>query len=170
MIYWIKRLICPANNKQWGEQGILLFEKAPWAPPVPCLLVVYMFGTDLHSKKKSTSEHLFWCFRLSQIEDSIQYLEGPNSTWKDLDRNLGVRLDTVLIPPGPQDSYQGPSRYWIESSICGNLKHKKGALKYFFLRVCGTDSWAPAKWDNINGLLIWHQRFLLPVQPHFQQM
>ena len=30
-----------------------------------------------HSKKKSTSEHLFWCFSLSQIEDSIQYLEGP---------------------------------------------------------------------------------------------
>ena len=33
--------------------------------------------TATHSKKKSTSEHLFWCFRLSQIEDSIQYLEGP---------------------------------------------------------------------------------------------
>ena len=35
-------------------------------------------GILLHSKKKGTSEHLFWCFRLSQIEDSIQYLEGPN--------------------------------------------------------------------------------------------
>ena len=34
----------------------------------------------IHSKKKSVSEHLFWCFRLSQIEDSIEYLEGPNST------------------------------------------------------------------------------------------
>ena len=42
--------------------------------------------------KKSTSEHLFWCFRLSQIEDSIQYLVGPNSTWKDHARNLGVQL------------------------------------------------------------------------------
>ena len=51
----------------------------------------------IHSKKKSTSEHLFWCFRLSQIEDSIHYLEGPNSSWKDLDRNLGVQM--------------GPSRY-----------------------------------------------------------
>ena len=50
----------------------------------------------VHSKKKSTSEHLFWCFRLSQIEDSIQYLEGPNSTWKDHDSNLGVRLNRVL--------------------------------------------------------------------------
>ena len=47
----------------------------------------------LHFKKKSTSEHLFWCFRLSQIEDLIQYLEGPNSTWKDHDRHLGVHLD-----------------------------------------------------------------------------
>ena len=27
---------------------------------------------DVHSKKKSTLEHLFWCFRLSQIEDSTQ--------------------------------------------------------------------------------------------------
>ena len=43
----------------------------------------------VHSKKKSTSEHLFWCFRLSQIEDSIEYLEGPNTTWKDYDRNVG---------------------------------------------------------------------------------
>ena len=50
---------------------------------LPCNLV--------HSKKKSTSEHLFWCFRLSQIEYSIQYLEGPNSTWKDHDRNLWVQ-------------------------------------------------------------------------------
>ena len=32
---------------------------------------------SLHSKKKNTSEHLFWCFRLSQIEDSIYYLEDP---------------------------------------------------------------------------------------------
>ena len=47
---------------------------------------------EVHSKKKSTSEHLFWCFRLSQIEASIEYLEGPNSTWKDHDRNLGVQI------------------------------------------------------------------------------
>ena len=37
-------------------------------------------------------EHHFWYFRLSQIEDSIQYLQGTNSTWKDHDRNLGVHL------------------------------------------------------------------------------
>ena len=48
--------------------------------------------SNIHSKKLSTSENLFWCFRLSQIEDFIQCLEGPNSTWKDHDRNLGVHL------------------------------------------------------------------------------
>ena len=74
----------------------------------------------LHSKKKSTSEHFFWCFSLSQIEDSIQYLEGPNS------------------PDGPQDSYHGPSRYYlvlpgIEQSplFVTTWSTKKGALKYF---------------------------------------
>ena len=51
----------------------------------------------IHSKKKSTSEYLFWCFRLSQIEDSIQYMEGPNSTWKDHDRNLGVQIAALLL-------------------------------------------------------------------------
>ena len=61
-------------------------------------LIFRMEGWDYvtfapHSKKKNTSEHLFWCFRLLQIEDSIQYLEGPNSTWKDHDRHLGVHLD-----------------------------------------------------------------------------
>ena len=58
-----------------------------------------LLKVQVHSKKKSTSEHLFWCFRLSQIEDSVQYLEGPNSTWKDHDRN--------------QDSYHGPSKYHL---------------------------------------------------------
>ena len=48
---------------------------------------------SVHSKKKSTSEHLFWCIRLSQIEDSIEYMEGPNSNWKDHDRNLGVQME-----------------------------------------------------------------------------
>ena len=50
------------------------------------------FYKCMHSKKKGASKHLFCCFRLSQIEDFIQYLEGPNSTWKDHDRNIGVTL------------------------------------------------------------------------------
>ena len=48
---------------------------------------IYAALARAYSKKKSTSEHLFWCFRLAQIEDSIQYLEGPNSTWKDHNGN-----------------------------------------------------------------------------------
>ena len=39
-------------------------------------------------RRKSTSKHLFRCFRLSQIEDSIQHLEGPNGIWKDHDRQI----------------------------------------------------------------------------------
>ena len=65
--------------------------------------------TVTHSKKKSTSERLFWCFRLSQIEHFIQYLEGPNSTWKDYDRNLEVQVDPkipIMILPGTIWSFQ----------------------------------------------------------------
>ena len=39
--------------------------------------LAFLISLALHSKKKGTSEHLFWCFRLSQIEDSFQYQEGP---------------------------------------------------------------------------------------------
>ena len=55
-----------------------------------------LLGVRLHSKKKSTSKHLFWCFRLSQIENSIEYLEGPNGIWKDHDRHLGVQMDPKM--------------------------------------------------------------------------
>ena len=44
----------------------------------PVTAIAGEFG-PVHSKKKSTSEHLFWCFRLS----------------------------------GPQDSYDGPSKYYL---------------------------------------------------------
>ena len=39
-------------------------------------------------------------------EESIQYLEEPNTTWKDHDRNLGVQTDKIY-------SYHGPSRYYL---------------------------------------------------------
>ena len=38
----------------------------------------------------------FWCFSLSQIEDSIQYLEGQNGIWKDHDRHIGVQSSTWM--------------------------------------------------------------------------
>ena len=54
-------------------------------------------------EKKYHKAH-FRCFRLSQIKDSIQYLEGPNCTWAVHDKN-------IFCPNGPQDSYHGPSKY-----------------------------------------------------------
>ena len=86
------------------------------------------FALRLHSKKKNTSEHLFWCFRLSQIEDSIQYLEGTNSTWKDHDKNLGVQM----VLPGTIWSFQVLNR----SSICDNLKHQKRGSEVLFFLEC----------------------------------
>ena len=47
--------------------------------------------------EKSTAEHLFWCFMLSQIEESSQYLEGSTSTWKDHDRTIGVNTYIRLV-------------------------------------------------------------------------
>ena len=64
----------------------------------------WQLHTSCTLRTKSTSEHLFWCFRLSQIEDSIQYLEGPHSSWKDHDhddRNLSWSFQVPF----------GPSRY-----------------------------------------------------------
>ena len=58
-----------------------------------CLLFPASFLPLLHSQKQSTPKYLFWCFRLSQIEDTSQYLEGQNSTWKNHDRNIGVQID-----------------------------------------------------------------------------
>ena len=50
-------------------------------------------------RKKVLQSTFFWCLRLSQIEDSIQYLGGPNSIWKDHDRNLGVQVVVYLWQP-----------------------------------------------------------------------
>ena len=58
--------------------------------------IEYEAVTSCTLRKKKYFRAPFWCFRLSQIEDSIQYLEGPNGTWKDHERNLGVHLNRVL--------------------------------------------------------------------------
>ena len=82
----------------------------------------------VHSKKKSTSEHLFWCFRLSQIEDSIQYLEGSNSTWKDHDRNIF----SPMVLPGTIWSFQVLNRVLY---LWQSKAPKKVLRSTFFLRV-----------------------------------
>ena len=53
-------------------------------------------------RKKVIQSTFFWCFRLSQIEDSIQYQEGPNGICKDHDRRIGVYRDPnmpVMVLP-----------------------------------------------------------------------
>ena len=53
----------------------------------------------------SPSCSLFWCFSLSKIGD----LEGPVSTWKGYNRNIGVQEDkdiAVVVLPGTDWSFQ----------------------------------------------------------------
>ena len=45
--------------------------------------------SQAHSEKKILSS-TFWSFSFSEIEDSSQYLEETNSTWKDHDRNIAI--------------------------------------------------------------------------------
>ena len=54
--------------------------------------IVHVGGT-IHSKNKTSSKHLSWCFSLSQIVDLCQYLERPISTWKDHNRDIWVQKD-----------------------------------------------------------------------------
>ena len=59
--------------------------------------------------EKSTSKHLFRCFRLSQIENSIQNLEGPNGILKNHDGHLGVETDPempIMVLPDTIWSFQ----------------------------------------------------------------
>ena len=44
-------------------------------------------------RKKVLPGTYFWCFSLSQIEDFIQYLEGPNGIWKHHDNHILVQMD-----------------------------------------------------------------------------
>ena len=79
------------------------------------------FSKRIHSKKKSTSEHLFWCFRLSQIEDSIRYLEGQ------MDPKV-----PIIVLPGTIWSFQVLNRVlylWLPEAP------KKVLWSTFLLRV-----------------------------------
>ena len=44
-------------------------------------------------RKRVLPSTYFWCFSLSQIEDSIQYLEGPKGMWRDHFRHIGFQMD-----------------------------------------------------------------------------
>ena len=85
--------------------------------------------SDHTLKKKGTSEHIFWCSRLSQIEGSIQYVVGPNSTWMDHDRNLGVQ---IMIRPATIWSFHVLNRVLYLWQLGAP---KKVLWSTFFLRV-----------------------------------
>ena len=82
-------------------------------------------------RKKSTSKHLSVLQLVTNTGlysvpgRTKWYLEAPwQAYW-------GPRGQKIFLSWSFQIPF-GPSRYWIESSICDNLKHQKGALKYFF--------------------------------------
>ena len=57
-------------------------------------------------KKKKYFKAPYCSFSLSQTQDSIQYLEGPNGIWKDHDRH-------IFCPDGPQYACHGASRFHL---------------------------------------------------------
>ena len=70
---WLVPPVCPVRGR--GREGIFLlhlYNHFPLHTPVSRQCVFnYTLG------RKRTSKHLFWCFSLSQIGVSFQYLEGP---------------------------------------------------------------------------------------------
>ena len=72
--------LCYFNRKWWMLLGRVLSE-----------------SQQLNTlSKKGTSKHLFLYFSWPQIGDSSQLLEGPNSTWKDQDRNIWVQMNKEI--------------------------------------------------------------------------
>ena len=66
-------------NMSFYEAAVSLLSFSTCSILTICQQLAFILGKwGAHSKKKSASKHLFWCFRLSQIANSIQYLEGPN--------------------------------------------------------------------------------------------
>ena len=65
----------------------------------------------MHYGTKNYFQAPFWCFILKQIGNSSQFLERPNSTWKDHDRNIEVLPGTDWRP--------------LFKAIFDNLKHQK---------------------------------------------
>ena len=95
------------------------------ASQVPFLVLQLVTNGRLVSASGETNQYLkgpqqeYWS-PSGQISHLCQYLEGPISTWKDNNRNIGVQknadiLIVVLIIPssGLKYSYCDPSRYWL---------------------------------------------------------
>ena len=67
-------ILCQRRHQGIVENAIILARRCS----VPGRTMIGILNpSGIISNKKSTSKHLFWCFRLSQMETSIQCLEGP---------------------------------------------------------------------------------------------
>ena len=112
----------------WGEhgvtQGVLI---CPHLSPLSAITQRSFYCQPQHLGKqqswamqtdilrtKSTFKNLFWCFSLSQIEDSSQYLEGPISTWKDHNTSIGIflLLDPIFLSWSNIDIVVLPGTDW----------------------------------------------------------
>ena len=57
------------THTSWGKVSLMIITHGP------------LHLTTFYTLRKKVLQNTFSGFRLSQIEDSIQYLEGPNSAW-----------------------------------------------------------------------------------------
>ena len=83
----------------------------------------------IQCKKQKYFQALFWCFSLSQVSDPSQYLEGPNSIWKDHE----------YWDPDGQKIFVHVSwsfQIQLDSPVCDKLKHQKWCLEVLFILEC----------------------------------
>ena len=81
-----------ATTSSIDKRWVLLINL--WINPVVCLYCFLMLTITYYkgdSKNKKYFQVTFWCISLSQIGVSCQYLEGPISTYKDSNTNIGVQ-------------------------------------------------------------------------------
>ena len=83
----------------------------------------------LHSMKKKYLQVTFRCFSFSQLGNLCQCLEGPISTLKDYNRNIGVQKETVIpimlptepsgtLTPVPYLRQAGAPKKVLERTFC----------------------------------------------------
>ena len=111
--------------------------------PSNCIILKGIL-TNYTLRNKVLPSTFFWCISLSQIGDSCQYLEGPNVTWKNHNRN-------IFCPGGPQYSCCGPSRYHLVLQGTGTSTPSvtswstiKWCLEVLFFLECGSSLTEPS--------------------------
>ena len=90
----------------------------------------------VHSKKKSACKHLFLVL---QLVTNRELCSVPGKTKWYLEASWqaywGPQGQEICLSWCFQIPF-GPSRYWIESSICDNLKYQKRCSEVLFLLEC----------------------------------